>query len=77
MSFGISMCLSIYQFTIRKWFFSNERRWIFVILGYSDHQVGEGDNRGVQEFGVNGHLGHTWGHCSNMLKVARLAKSMI
>ena len=27
-----------------------------------------GDNRGVQEFGVKGHLGVIWSHCSNMLK---------
>ena len=30
--------------------------------------VGGGDNRGVQDFGVKGHLGVILGHCSNMLK---------
>ena len=41
-------------------------RSIFVILGHNDFRVG--DNRGVQEFGVKGHLGVIWGHCSNTLK---------
>ena len=37
-----------------------------MIHGHNDHQVG--DNRGIQEFGVKGHLGVIWGHCSNTLK---------
>ena len=50
--------------------FSNMPRWIFMILGYNDHQVQVGgglNNRGVQEFGVKGHLGVIFGNCSNML----------
>ena len=27
-----------------------------------------GDNRGVRDFGVKGHPGVIWGHCSNTLK---------
>ena len=37
-----------------------------MILEHNDYQVGA--NRGVQEFGVKGHLGIIWGHCSNTLK---------
>ena len=62
----VGVYLSVYPFTIRKCFFSNMSWWIFVILGHNDHQVG--DNRGVQEFGVKGHLGVIWGHCTNTLK---------
>ena len=29
--------------------------------------MGGGNNRGVQEFWVKGHLGIIWGHCSKML----------
>ena len=50
----VSVCVS----KIIKCFFSNMPRWIFVIFRYNDHQVGGGgDNRGVQEFKVKGHLG--------------------
>ena len=40
---------------------SNLHQWIFVILGYNDHWVG--DNRGVQEYMVKGHLEVIWSHC--------------
>ena len=58
--------LSVYPSTFRKCF-SNMLWWIFVILQYNDHQVG--DIRVVQELGVKGHLGVNWGRCLNMLKM--------
>ena len=60
--------LSVYPSTFRKCFSSNMPWWIFVILGYNNHQVGV-DNTGVQDFGVKGHLGVIWDHWSNMLKM--------
>ena len=62
----VSVCLSIYLFTIRKCFFSIMHWWIFLILEHNNHQVG--DNKGFQEFGIKGHLGVIWSHCSNTLK---------
>ena len=62
----VSICVSVYPSTFTKCFFSNMPWWIFLIRGYNDHQLG--DNRVVQEFGVNGHLGVIWNCCSNMLK---------
>ena len=35
-----------------------------------------GDSRGVQEFGVKGHLGVIWGHCSNTVKTLHLHDSI-
>ena len=35
-----------------------------------------GTFRGVQEFGVKGHLGIIWGHCSNTLKMLHLHDSV-
>ena len=45
----------------------------YVLMDFRDTWTqwssgGRGNNRGVQEFGVKGHLGVIWGHCSNTLK---------
>ena len=76
-AYAIPMCvyvyvyLSVYPSTIRKCLFSIIPWWIFMILGYNHHQVGGGggNNRGVQEFGIKGHLGVIWSCCLNMLKM--------
>ena len=70
-AYGIPLCLSvylsIYPSTIRKNASSqiclDRYSWYFDIM-----IIRWGDNRGVQEFGVKGHLGVIWSRCSNMLK---------
>ena len=64
-AYGIPMLVSVYPSTFRKCLSSNMPWWILVILGYNNHQVV--DNRGIQDFGVKGHLGVTRDH-SNTLK---------
>ena len=63
----VSIYLSVYPSTIRIYAFS----WI-CLDGFSWYldtmMIRWGDNRGVQEFGVRGHLGVIWGHYSNTLK---------
>ena len=60
------ICVSVYPFTIRKCFFSNMPRWIFVTLGYNDFQVG--GQHECSEVRVKDHLGVIFGNWSNMLK---------
>ena len=66
-AYVIPLCLSVYPSTIRKnassricfdWF-----SWYLDIMF-----IRWGDNRGVQEFGVKGHVGVIWSRYSNMLK---------
>ena len=65
------ICLCVHN---KNCFFSNMPRWIFMILGYNDHQVqvGGGGIRGVQEFGVKGHLGVISGNCFKYAYASRL-----
>ena len=64
----VSICVSVYPFTVIK--NASSRICLNRFSWYLDTMIIRwGDNRGVREFGVKGHLGVIWGHCSNMLKM--------
>ena len=63
--------LSVYPSTIRKCFFSNMPWWIFLILGYSDHQVGgqQGCSRIWGQRSSRGHLGSLFKYAQMLLRL--------